>query len=148
MTNKSTSKILFSIVALLIVAACSSNNQEGTNFAEFKEDETTAIGVNGYLWRASLDTVTELPIAQVDSGGGVIITDWFINPDAPTERLKMTVYILDRVLRADAIKVSVVRQALTDGVWANAPVLAGTELQIEDAILARARELRVMAIDK
>jgi len=129
------------------LAACGDKNVDAKR-VDFQEDITSAIGVNGFLWRASLDTMAELPILQVDSAGGVILTDWFVNPDAPTERLRVSIFILDRTLRADALRVNVVRQELTDGVWANATVRAGTQLKIEDAVLSRARELRISAIEE
>jgi len=62
----------------------------------------SAIGVNGYLWRATLDTLAFMPLASADPYGGVVITDWYVNPDKPDERFKATVYILDSRLRADA----------------------------------------------
>jgi Domain of unknown function (DUF3576) len=133
-------------VLSLGLSACDDN--EAVQTSAIQEDIVSAIGVNGYLWRATLDTISALPIAQVDSAGGVIITEWFINPDAPTERLKMTVMITDRALRADAVDVAISRQELVDGVWITAPVRAGTELQIEDAILVQARELRIRALEE
>lgn len=112
-----------------------------------KEDMTTAIGVNGYLWQASLDSLAALPISQTDSGGGIIITDWFIDPNVPTERLKVTVKISDRRLRADALDVLVYRQVMGDGIWVNAAVQEGTEKKIEDTILTRARALWIQTLD-
>lgn len=140
-------KHLTTLMLTLSLAACGGSGS-GSNSGAIQEDTTSTIGVNGYLWLAALDTVSSFPIAQVDSSGGVILTDWFINPDAPTERLKLSVYILDRVLRADALNVSVVRQELLNGVWVNAPVREGTVLQVEDAILARAREIKIRTVDE
>ena len=71
----------------------------------------------------------------------------FINPDAPTERLKVSAFILDKSLRADAVKVVVIKQELADGIWIDASVRAGTSLQIENTILTRARELRIRSIE-
>lgn len=104
----------------------------------------SGIGVNGFLWRASLDTVAFMPLASADPFGGVIITDWYAPPETPNERFKVTVYILDRQLRADAIRVAVFKE-LRDaaGGWATAPVDKGTAAKLEDSILGRARELRV-----
>ena len=138
----------FALVSSL--TACSyfdTSTQETSYKPKPQEDITSAIGINGYLWLASLDTVSSFPILQVDSTGGVILTDWFIDPDTPTERLKMSVYISDRTLRADAIHVSVVRQELQDGVWVGVPVRASTSLKVEDAILARARELKISSLE-
>ena len=112
-----------------------------------EEDMTTAIGVNGYLWKATLDSLASLPISQADSGGGIIITDWFIDPNVPTERLKVTVTISDRRLRADALDVLVYRQVLGEGIWVNASVQEGTEKKIEDTILTRARALWIQTLD-
>ena len=92
--------------------------------------------------------MSALPIAQVDSAGGVIVTDWYINPDTSTERLKVTVFIVGKNLRADGVKVAVVRQERFGEVWTNAAVRAGTALQIEDAILTRARQLRIATIEE
>lgn len=106
------------------------------------------IGVNSFLWRASLDTISFMPLASADPFGGVIITDWYRDPNAVNERLKITVYILDRRLRADGVKVAVFRQTLDDrGDWVDARVAPATALQIENAILVRARQLRINTIE-
>lgn len=107
-------------------------------------DSQAGIGVNAYLWRASLDTIAFMPLASADPFGGVIITDWYTNPKQDTERFKMTIYILDKRLRADAVKVSVFRQEKTaDGSWADAPSNTETGVRVENAILTRARQLRI-----
>ncbi|MGH7025212.1 MAG: DUF3576 domain-containing protein [Caulobacteraceae bacterium] len=102
------------------------------------------IGVNGYLWRATLDTLAFMPLQSADPYGGVVITDWYVNPEKPDERFKATVYILDTRLRADGLNVSVFRQVNNgSGGWVNAPTAAQTSIDIENAILTRARELRL-----
>ena len=101
------------------------------------------IGVNGYLWRASLDTLNFMPLASADPYGGVIITDWYANPEKPDERFKAQVYILDTRLRADGLNVTVYRQTRTGEQWTDAPVAAETATDIENAILTRARQLRL-----
>lgn len=107
------------------------------------------IGVNGYLWRASLDTLAFMPLVSADPFGGVIITDWYAGADVPDERVKMTVYILDTRLRADGVRVNVFRQARReDGSWVDAQVSPDTPTMIENAILTRARQLRVDSIQK
>jgi hypothetical protein len=103
-----------------------------------------AIGVNGYLWRATLDTLAFMPLASADPYGGVVITDWYTNPDKPDERFKATVYILDSRLRADGLNVTVFREVSNGaGGWTEAPTSAQTSLDIENAILTRARQLRL-----
>lgn len=101
------------------------------------------IGVNSYLWRASLDTVSFMPVNSADPFGGVIITDWHALPETPRERFKMNVYILGRSLRADGVRVSVFRQVQDPyGTWQDAPIEQGAGVKVEDAILTRARQLR------
>ena len=105
------------------------------------------IGVNSFLWRASLDTLSFMPIVSADPFGGVILTDWYSLPESPDERFKVNVYILDRQLRADGIRASVFRQVQgPDGQWVDAPTDPGTATAMEDTILTRARELRVAAV--
>lgn len=133
------------LVAALALAACGKDKDRER--IDVRENMTSAIGVNGYLWRASLDALESLPISQADSAGGIIITDWFSDPSAPQERLKVTVTISDQRLRADALNVSVVRQEMMQGVWVNGSVLEGTEKKIEDTILTRARDLWIMQVD-
>ena len=103
-----------------------------------------SITVNSYLWRASLDTVSFLPLSTADPFGGVIITDWYSPPETPDERFKVTVYILDRELRADGLRVSVFRQTRTAiDRWAEARVDKKTNRDLENAILKRARQMRI-----
>lgn len=108
--------------------------------------QITTIGVNSYLWRASLETVSFAPLLQADSAGGVIVTDWYANPQNPGERVKLTVSILDQDLRADALRVAASRQVAQGGAWVDAPVQAATVQKLEDIILTKARELRRQAI--
>jgi len=103
----------------------------------------SGIGVNSFLWRATLDTISFMPLTSADPFGGVIVTDWYTNPQVPSERTKAQVYVLSRELRADAVKVSLFRQVADGkGNWKDAPVAAETNTKLEDAILSRARELR------
>ena len=102
----------------------------------------TGIGVNAFLWRGSLDTLSFMPLASADPFGGVIITDWYQPAGSTGERFKATAYILSRQLRADGLKVSIYRQVLQGGQWVDAPVSAATTTEIENKILARAREMR------
>ena len=102
-----------------------------------------ALGVNSFLWRASLDTISFMPVNSADPFGGVIITDWHTSTEAPSERFKLNVYILGRTLRADGIRVAVFRQVQNrGGNWRDAGVPEATGTKIEDAILTRARQLR------
>ena len=114
--------------------------------ADLAASQVTTIGVNSYLWRAALETLSFAPMAQVDSNGGVMVTDWYSNPGSPNERVKVTATILDRDLRADALRIAASRQVLQGGQWVDAPVAAATVQKLEEIILTRARDLRRNAI--
>ncbi len=105
---------------------------------------SSTITVNSYLWRASLDTVSFMPLSSADPFGGVIISDWYSPPETPDERFKVTVYILDRQLRADGLRVAVFRQHRAPaGSWIEARVDEKTGRELENAILKRARQMRL-----
>lgn len=110
-----------------------------------KDDGGTGVAVNAYLWRASLDTINFIPLVSADPFGGVIITDWYTPAETPNERMKVQVTILDRELRADGVRVSVFKQqtAPKGGNWVDAQVDPRTQIDIENAILTRARQLRI-----
>jgi hypothetical protein len=101
------------------------------------------IGVNSFLWRASLDTVAFMPLVSADPFGGVIITDWYTPPQSPNERFKINVFILGRTLRADGVRAAVFRQQMASSGWVDAPVAGTTATDLENAILVRARQLRI-----
>ncbi len=105
--------------------------------------EQAGIGVNAYLWRASLDTISFMPLTSADPWGGVIITDWYANPQTPDEHFKVTIFILDSRLRADALNVAIQKEVRSGDRWVTADVSQQTQLDIENAILSRARELRL-----
>ncbi|WP_338468623.1 DUF3576 domain-containing protein [Novosphingobium sp. ZN18A2] len=125
--------------ALLLVAGCGHKDRPKADLAAAR---VTTIGVNSYLWRASLETLSFMPLLQTDSNGGVIVTDWYANPKDPNERVKVTVSILDQDLRADALRVAASRQVQQNGTWVDAPVKAATVQKLEDIILTKARDLR------
>lgn len=114
----------------------------GKSGSSDRSQEGAALGVNAYLWRAALDTLAFMPLASADPFGGVIITDWYEPPQGQGERFKATAYILGRQLRADGVKVSIFRQVSTGGRWVDASVSPVTTSDIENKVLARARELR------
>ena len=137
-------RIIGVAVAAGTLAACGGGNDRAR--ADVAAARVAQIGVNAYLWRASLETLAFMPMAQVDSNGGVIATDWYANPQAPNERVKVSVFILDKELRADALRVAAVRQENRGGAWLDAPVRAGTVQKLEETILAKARDLRRAAV--
>lgn len=148
MTVRLSSSLVTRICVLAMVgalAACGGGNSRPK--ADLAASKITTIGVNSYLWRASLDTLSFMPLVQTDSNGGVIVTDWYANPSAPNERMKLTVSILDQDLRADALRVAASRQLMQNGQWVDAPVKAATVQKLEEIILTRARSLRHMALN-
>jgi hypothetical protein len=137
--------VSFALAASLSLGACA-HKRARPQSADLAASKVTTIGVNAYLWRASLDTLSFMPLLQTDSNGGVIVTDWYINPAAPAERIKVTVTILDQDLRADGLRVAALRQVNQGGQWVTAPVEASTVQKLEDIILTKARDLRRAAV--
>jgi hypothetical protein len=119
----------------LILAGGDEKNDEGNN----------PLGVNSFLWRATLDTLAFMPLASADPFGGVVLTDWYEDPKARGERFKVNALILDRQLRADSIKVRMFKQKQDKKTkqWSDQSVDDATNRKLEDAILTRARQLRV-----
>ncbi len=135
----------FVVSLVLPIAACGGGSKDRPR-GDLAASRVTTIGVNSYLWRASLDTISFMPLLQTDSNGGVIVSDWYANPASPAERMKVTITILDQDLRADALHVAVLRQINRNSQWIDAPVRAATAQKLEDIILTRARDLRRAAI--
>jgi len=130
------------LTTTILLGGCSSNAK-----AQSSTQAAPNLGVNAFLWKATLETLDFMPLDQVDPFGGVVITDWYANPQVPTERFKATAYILDTNLRADGLKVSIFKQTQTAGGWQDASVDADTARQIENAILTRARQLFIATED-
>jgi len=136
---------LFGLGGCSIFGSSTANTSTASS-ADVSPEENGALGVNAYLWRASLDTLSFLPLVSADPYGGVIITDWYANPDKKDERMKATIYILDTRLRADGVSAAVFRETLANGVWTTASVSPDTNVALENAILAKARQLRLSSL--
>jgi hypothetical protein len=143
-------RVLPALFCALALAGCGSSSD--TNQVDMNTGTITSassrltLGVNSFLWHASLDTMSFMPLASADPFGGVIITDWYVAPTAPDERLKVTIYISDRTLRADGLKVVVFRQTRNGAAWSDAAPSPDTAHRLEDSILTRARELRLATL--
>jgi hypothetical protein len=133
------------LIAMTALALVSCGKKDRPK-ADLAASRITTIGVNSYLWRASLEALSFMPMLQTDSNGGVIVTDWYANPNNAGERMKVTVTILDQDLRADALRVAASRQVAQAGTWVDAPVQAATVQKLEDIILTKARDLRRGAV--
>jgi hypothetical protein len=133
-------------LSVLALGACGGipNPLGGKSKARPAGSNAAAIGVNGYLWRATLDTLAFMPLQSADPYGGLIITEWWSPPESQNERFKATIYILDTRLRADGLNVSLQKQVRgTDGTWRDAAASPQSETDLENAILTKARQLRV-----
>lgn len=142
---KSTVTTITAILGSLALAGCGMLG--GGQQTQTRIVQDIAGGANPYLWRASLDTLDDLPLVSADALGGTIIYDWKSYAASPMERIKATVYILDSRLRADGVKVSVFRQTNEGGTWTDAAVDGDTGIQLENAILTRARNLKAAELN-
>lgn len=133
--------------ASILPGVGSPNSSETGSYSKVKR-AAPRMGVNQFLWRASLETLEFMPLSDIDPFGGVIITDWYASPQAPNERFKANVYILDTNLRADALKVSIFKQVRNDIGWSDASVDGDTARSIENSILTRARQLYIATVDE
>ena len=146
-SSKRTATVVAMAAVALSASACAHRDNGQRIVGRAKPSvraQPTGIGVNTYLWTASLQTLAFMPLLSADPYGGVIITDWYVNPEKPDERFKATVYILDTRLRADGLNVTVFKQTRgPGGDWVNAATAGQTDTDIENAILTRARQLRL-----
>lgn len=120
-------------------------------FGRSEEDDSaggSGIGVNSFLWRASLDTVSFMPLASADPFGGVILTDWYRPQENATERFKVNVFILGRQLRSDGVRVRVFKQVKRGNAWVDIDTSEQTARELEDTILTRARQLRIAQLEE
>ncbi len=137
------------VLSALLLAACGSSDDNDMPDTATGSTAITSgsgrvtLGVNSFLWHASLDTLSFMPMQSADPFGGVILTDWYSDPSDTNERMRVNIYILDRKLRADGLKIVVFRQTKAGEAWVDAQVNPDTAVKLEDAILTRARELRL-----
>ena len=155
-------------IAVLFVTACSSTGPQNASTKKHKDGSfltgksetgitledissssnksSSGIPVNALLWRASLDITSILPIDDIDVFSGTLITDWYSLPSQPSEQIKLAVFVLDKELRSDAIRVVVYVQSRQGNVWQDAGIDPELATKLEDLILTRARELRASSV--
>lgn len=165
-------RIILIIISAIIISSCSSLGLKATDTGQYPQDpkyrrrdrtgslageggikllgedeekgvSAQGLPINAYLWRSTLETLSFVPLGSADPTSGVIITDWYENPGSPGERFKINVLVLDKKLRVDALKVSVFKQVLKNGVWRDAEVSKDIATDLENKILTKAREMRV-----
>ena len=139
------------VFCALLLASCGSSDDNDmpdttTGSTISSSSGHVTLGVNSYLWHATLDTLSFMPLQSADPFGGTIITNWYSDPTDPNERMRVTAYIMDQRLRADGLKITVFRQTHSADGWVDAQVNPDTASKIEDAVLTRARELRLASL--
>ncbi len=112
------------------------------SFGKAAQEAGIRLSVNGYLWRASLETISFMPLAEVDSTGGVVTTDWYVDEKKPNERVRVNVLVLGTTLHPTSLKVNVFKQMKTASGWGVEQSQSNVSRQLEDAILTAARDLR------
>ena len=120
-----------------------------SDFMSQSGTQSTTLPVNAILWRAALDIAALLPISDIDTFGGTIVTDWHSLPENPNERIKLTIFVVGRELRSDAVRV-VVNVQTRDGLqgnWGNNFRDLEFGRRLEDLILNRAREIRADSLN-
>ena len=123
-----------------------SSSSSSSSSSGLKPEDRKGVAVNAYLWRSSLDSLSFMPMEQTDTFAGIIKTGWYTPPSTPNERLKVSVFILDTRLRAEAVRVSIFKEAKKPaGEWATATVDPETVTKLENVILDRARQLKIQS---
>lgn len=105
-----------------------------------KKSANQDLNVNIFLWRAALDTVNFAPIQVSDAIGGIISTEWY-SLDNKNERLKVTVRVISKTLRADGVTVKVFKQVFVHNTWKD--IDSSRQHDLEEIIVRRARELNL-----
>jgi len=157
---------IFFVFSLIIIGACSNipnktseendgpgsfltgKNTQGISLLELGNNGKgdAALPINALLWRASLDIASSIPLDDVDTFGGTIVTEWYQLDAADEERIKLAIFVLDRELRSDGIRVVVYVQKKQGGVWSDHGTDTEMGLQLEELILTRAREIRAATV--
>ena len=101
------------------------------------------VNVNGYLWRATLNILSFVPLVSTDALSGTIITDWYANKNIKNQRLKITAYINTNELKSESINIKVEIQSFKNNIWSQPLTSNSLATQIEDSILNEARNLKL-----
>ena len=118
-----------------------------TGFMDKKGSNKSGIGVNTFLWRATLDTLSFMPLVSADPFGGVIITDWHSDSESSKEKFKVVAYIIGTELRVDGIKISIFKKIKNKGgIWVDKKSNKMLQNKVEDAILTKARKYKIQNI--
>jgi len=124
---------------------------QGTNVLDLVEKTTknvSSLPVNALLWRAALDVASFVPLDDVDTFGGTILTEWHKSPKNADERFKLAIFVIGLELRSDAVKVQTYTQKKLDNDWVDNGRDDALARKLEDLILTRARELRAASVSE
>ena len=110
-----------------------------------KDPSNHGLPINALLWRAALDIASFVPLDDVDTFGGSIVTEWHQPKATPDQRLKLTIFVIGRELRSDAVTVRAYIQNRLGTEWVDAGRDEALGRKLEDLVLTRARELRAAA---
>jgi hypothetical protein len=118
-----------------------------TGIGDKKESAGGGVGVNTFLWRATLDTLSFMPLVSADPFGGVIITDWHSTSEFSKEKFKIVAYLIGSELRVDGVKISIFKKIKdTEGNWVDKKSSKILQNKVEDAILTKARKYKIQNI--
>ena len=120
----------------------------GDLLGENQNQSTTAsvgMPINAYIWKASLETISFMPLSSADPIGGTIITDWYSTTNNQKERCKLNIFISGKKLKTENLKVNSFCQEYKDQVWVNKNIDKENNTKIENAILNKAKKLRLQS---
>ena len=111
------------------------------------DSQQTSVGmglpINPFLWRASIETINFMPLASTDPFAGTIITDWYTAENSFGERCKLNIFINGADMKTENLKVSSFCQSLKNNQWVNSPSNSENNTRLENAILNKAKKLKL-----
>ena len=117
------------------------NNDSGNN----NSTTTIAMSVNPFLWKGALETIDFMPLNSADQVGGTIITDWYSTSANPNERCKLNIFISGKRLNTENLRVTSFCQEFKNPSWINKKVDKEDNIKIENAILNKAKKLKLQS---
>ena len=116
-------------------------------FGDETDSQQTSVGVglpiNPFLWKASIETISFMPLASTDPFAGTIITDWYTAENNINERCKLNIFINGADMKTDNLKVLSFCQSLKNNQWVNSPPNSEDNVRLENAILNKAKKLKL-----
>ena len=109
-----------------------------------KNQSTVDFKSASLLWKATLKSLEFLPLMNADYSGGIIIYDWYSNPNKPLEQIKISVQFLNNELRSDSIKI-IAHKKICENInkCSNLEIDQQFALSVKESIINSARLLRI-----